>query len=174
MVTHPVIQASMLHELQRIRLYSREIAKMEKMVLRSVTAEPLFKLLQTIPGVGKKLALTIHYEAGKIERFGSAKQFCSYARVVPGVAQSSSITGRGRGRKQGNPYLKWAFMQAACISVRYHPNVRIFRERHMARRRSKARRLIPMSVVAHKLATGAYHVMKGKVHFREELMLAGS
>lgn len=174
LVTQPVIQATMLHDLERIRLYSREIAKMEKMLLRSVTEEPVFKLLQTIPGVGKILALTIYYEAGEIERFGSAKQFCSYARVVPGVAQSSAVTRRGRGSKQGNPYLKWAFMQAACISVRYHPNVRKFRERHMARRRSRARRLISMSIVAHKLATGAYHVMKGKVPFREELMFAGS
>ncbi|MBU0755334.1 MAG: IS110 family transposase [Planctomycetes bacterium] len=174
MVTHPVIQASMLHELERIRLYSREIAKMEKMVLDFASAEPLFKLLQTIPGVGKILALTIYYETGEIERFGSAKQYCSNARVVPGVAQSGAVTRRGRGSKQGNPYLKWAFMQAASISVRYYPKVREFREKHMARRRSKAKRLISMSIVAHKLAIGAYHVMKRKVPFREELMFAGS
>jgi transposase len=172
MVSHPVIQASMLHELERIRLYSREIGKMEEMVLRSVNEEPLFRLLQTIPGVGKILALTIYYEAGEIERFGSAKQFCSYARVVPGVAQSSSVTRKGRGSKQGNPHLKWAFMQAASISVRYYPNVKKFREKHMARRRSKAKRLISMSIVAHKLAVGAFHVMKGRVPFREELMFA--
>ena len=174
MVTHPVIQASMVHELERIRLYSREIAKMEKRVLQSVVKDPLFTLLQTIPGVGKILALTIYYEAGEIKRFGSAKQFCSYARVVPGVAQSGSVTRKGRGSKQGNPYLKWAFMQAASIAVRYHPNVRKFREKHMARRRSKAKRLISMSIVAHKLAIGAYHVMKGNVPFQEELMFTRS
>jgi len=172
MISHPVIQADMLHELERIAFYSREIEKMEKMVLGSVTKEPLFELLQTIPGVGKILALTIYYEAGQIERFGSAKQFCSYARVVPGVAQSSSVTRRGKGSKQGNPHLKWAFMQAASISVRYYPKVRKFREKHMARRRSKAKRLISMSIVAHKLAIAAYHVMKGRLPFREELMFA--
>jgi len=174
MVTHPVIQASMGHELERIRVYTRELAKMEKMLLRSADKDPLFRLLQTIPGVGKILALTIYYESGQIERFGSAKQFCSYARVVPGIAQSSSVTRRGGGSKQGNPYLKWAFMQAASIAVRFHPNVRKFREKHLARRRSKARRMISMSIVAHKLATGAYHVMKGKVPFRQELMFTGS
>lgn len=172
MITHPVIQADMLHELERIALYSREIGKMEKRILDTVEKEPLFALLQTIPGVGKILALTIYYETGEIERFGSPKQFCSYARVVPGVAQSSSVTRKGRGSKQGNPHLKWAFMQAASIAVRYYPNVRKFRQTHLARRRSKAKRLISMSIVAHKLAVGAYHVMKGKVPFRQELMFA--
>ena len=174
MVSNPFIQASMAHELERVRCYSREIAKMEKMILRTVDDTPMFKLLQTIPGVGKILALTIYYEAGEIERFGSAKKFCSYARVVPGVAQSGSVTRKGRGSKQGNPHLKWAFMQAATIAVRYNPEVRKFRERHLARRRSKAKRIISMSIVAHKLATGAYHVMKGKVPFLEELMFACS
>ncbi|MCP4576233.1 MAG: IS110 family transposase [Deltaproteobacteria bacterium] len=170
MISHPVIQADMLQELERIALYSREIEKMEKRVLDSVKNEPLMELLQTIPGVGKILALTIYYEAGQIERFGSAKQFCSYARVVPGIAQSSSVTRRGKGSKQGNPHLKWAFMQAASLAVRYYPKVRKFRQKHLTRRRAKAKKLISMSIVAHKLAIGAYHVMKGKQPFRQELM----
>jgi len=174
MVEHPVIQASMLPELERIRVYSREITKMEKTILRCAGKEPMFRLLQTIPGVGDILALTIYYESGEIERFKSAKKFCSYARVVPGVAQSGTVTRKGRGSKQGNPYLKWAFTRAACIAVRYNPNVKKFREKHLARRRSKAKRMISLSIVAHKLATGAYHVMKEEVAFREELMFTGS
>lgn len=173
LVPHPVIQASMRIELERVLLYSQEIDKVEKIILSTVVDEPMFSLLQTIPGVGKILALTIFYEVGEIERFGSAKQFCSYARVVPGVAQSGSVTRRGRGSKQGNPQLKWAFMQAAAIAVRFYPDVRKFRQTHLARRRSKARKLISMSIVAHKLATGAYHVLKGQVPFRKELMFAG-
>lgn len=169
---HPVIQASMRLELERIRLYNREINTLERIILQSVAEEPLFELLQTIPGVGKILGLTIFYEVGDIERFSGPKPFCSYSRVVPGVAQSSSVTRRGRGSKQGNPHLKWAFMQAACISVRYEPTVRKFRQTHLARRRSKARKLISMSIVAHKLAIGAYYVLKDRVPFKMELMFA--
>jgi len=169
---HPVIQASMRLELERIRLYNREINTLERIILQSVAEEPLFELLQTIPGVGKILGLTIFYEVGDVERFSGPKPFCSYSRVVPGVAQSSSVTRRGRGSKQGNPHLKWAFMQAACISVRYEPTVRKFRQTHLARRRSKARKLISMSIVAHKLAIGAYYVLKDRVPFKMELMFA--
>jgi transposase len=169
---HPALRASMQMELDRIALYSQQINTLERMIQKSVMDPPLFELLQTIPGVAKILGLTIFYEAGDIERFSGPKRFCSYARVVPGVAQSSSVTRRGRGSKQGNPYLKWAFMQAAGISVRYDPDVRKFRQTHMARRRSKARRLICLSIVAHKLAIGAYFVMKDRVPFRMELMFA--
>lgn len=173
LVAHPVILASMRIELERVLLYSQEIDKVEEIILSTVADEPMFSLLQTIPGVGKILALTIFYEVGDIQRFGSAKQFCSYVRVVPGVAQSSSVTRRGRGSKQGNPQLKWAFMQAAGLAVRFYPNVRKFRQTHLTRRRSKARKLISLCIVAHKLATGAYHVMKEQVPFRQELMFAG-
>jgi transposase len=79
---------------------------------------------------------------------------------------------RGTGSKQGNPHLKWAFNQAACVAVRHYGYVRSFREKHLARRRSKARRLISLSIVAHKLATAAYHVLRDDVPFNKELMFS--
>jgi transposase len=169
-VAHPGIRASLEVEFERIRIYTSELNRVEKYILSTVKEEPIFEHLQTIPGVGKILALTIYYEVGEIARFGSTKQFCSYARVVPGIAQSGSTIRRGRGSKQGNPHLKWAFNQAAGISIRYYGQVRKFRQRHLARRRSKARRLISLSIVAHKLAIGAYHVLRDQEPFNEELM----
>lgn len=168
--THPGIRAGLEMELERIRLYGRELKTVEKYILSTVKNKPIFEHLQTIPGVGKILALTIYYEAGDIARFPSAKQFCSYARVVPGLAQSGDVIRRGRGSKQGNPHLKWAFNQAAAISVRHYGYVRSFRQKHLARRRSKARRLISLSIVAHKLAIAAYHVLRDEVPFNKELM----
>ncbi len=167
---HPVVQCSGQLQLERISLYSRQIKDLEEMILATVAEEPLFELLQTIPGVGKILALTIYYEVGDIDRFEGPKQFCSYARVVPGIAQSGHIIRRGRGCKQGNGYLKWAFSQAAGLAVRYDSAVRKFRQKHLARRRSKARKLISLSIVAHKLATGAFYVLRDQVPFNEELM----
>jgi transposase len=169
---HPAIQASLQLELERVRLYTREINSLDKSILETVADEPQFELLRTIPGVGKILALTIFSEVGDIQRFGGPKQFCSYARVVPGVAQSGSTTRRGRGSKQGNPHLRWAFGQAAVIAVRYNDPVRKFRQAHLDRRRSKARKMISLGIVAHKLAIGAYHVLKGNVPFRQELMFS--
>jgi transposase len=167
---HPAARCSGQLQLERISLYSRQIKDLEEMILATVAEEPLFDLLQTIPGVGKILALTIYYEVGDIDRFEGPKQFCSYARVVPGIAQSGHTTRRGRGSKQGNGYLKWAFSQASGLAVRFYPRVRKFRQKHLSRRRSKARKLISLSIVAHKLATGAFYVLKDQVPFNEEWM----
>jgi transposase len=166
----PVLQASLQLELERIRLYTRQIRILEEMILSRVKEEPVFELLQTLPGVGKILAMTIFYEVGDVGRFRGVKQFCSYARVIPGIAQSGTVSKRGRGSKQGNANLKWAFNQAAGLAVRYNPTVRRFRQVHLARRRSKARKLISLSIVAHKLATAAYYVLRDRVPFRQELM----
>ena len=167
---HFATQAGCHLEVQRIRFYSNQIKTLENIILSSVADDRCFELLQTIPGVGKILALTIMYETGDIDRFKSAKHFCSYARVVPGVAQSSGVSKRGRGSKQGNPHLKWAFCQAAALSVRYNTGIRKFRQRHLARRRSKAKKLVTLCIVAHKLAIAAYNVLKDRVPFKQELM----
>ena len=167
---HFATQAGCHLEVQRIRFYSNQIKTLENIILSSVADDRCFELLQTIPGVGKILALTIMYETGDIDRFKSAKHFCSYARVVPGVAQSSGVSKRGRGSKQGNPHLKWAFCQAAALSVRYNIGIRKFRQRHLARRRSKAKKLITLCIVSHKLAIAAYSVLKNRMPFKQELM----
>ena len=167
---HFATQAGCHLEVQRIRFYSDQIKTLENIILSSVSDDQRFELLQTIPGVGKILALTILYESGDIDRFQSAKHFCSYARVVPGVAQSSGVSKRGRGSKQGNPHLKWAFCQAAAISVRYNTGIRKFRQRHLARRRSKAKKLVTLCIVSHKLAIASYNILKNRVPFKQELM----
>jgi len=167
---HFATQAGCHLEVQRIRFYSDQIKTLENIILSSVSDDQRFELLQTIPGVGKILALTILYESGDINRFQSAKHFCSYARVVPGIAQSSGVSKRGRGSKQGNPHLKWAFCQAAAISVRYNTGIRKFRQRHLARRRSKAKKLVTLCIVSHKLAIASYNILKNRVPFKQELM----
>ena len=167
---HPGIRAGLELELERIRIYSRELNTVETYILSTVKNKRIYDHLQTIPGVGKILALTIYYEVGDITRFGSSKQFCSYARVVPGIAQSGNVSRRGRASKQGNPHLKWAFNQAALNAIRHYGYVKNFRQKHLTRRRSKARRIISLSIVAHKLAISAYHVLRDNVSFNKELM----
>lgn len=169
-LVHPALRYHCAMALERIQFYSRHIEILEEIILGAAGEEADFELLQTLPGVGKILAAIIMYETGEISRFPSAKQYCSYALVVPGIAQSRSSIRRGKGSKQGNPYLKFAFMQAAALAVRYVGPIRRFRQKHMAKRRSKARKLISISIVAHKLATAAYHVLTNQEPFREEVM----
>ncbi len=71
-----------------------------------------------MPGIGEHLGLTLLYEIGDIERFPTVKDFVSYCRLVKGtVASAGKIKGL-RGAKLGNPYLRWAFGEAAIIAKR--------------------------------------------------------
>ena len=74
-------------------------------------------VLQSTPGVGAVLSLTILLEIDAIERFDSRQQFCSYARLCGAVQESAGKrTGVGN-KKAGNAWLKWAFSEAAVLGA---------------------------------------------------------
>jgi transposase len=166
--THPLLQLSVSQELTRIRLYSEQVAELERAILERAQEQAAFARLQQVYGIGPVLALTILYEVGEVSRFEGVRQFCSYCRVVPGVAQSGAVTRRGRGSKQGNHYLKWAFSQAAVHAVRCYPQVRRCFERQVAKRRGRARKMIAYGIIAHKLAQAVYYVLSEEAEFREQ------
>lgn len=168
--THPLVRLHASQELERISLYSQQLAKLEATILEQAEQEWAFEHLQQLPGIGQIIALTIFYEVGEVERFASEKQFSSYCRVVSGVAQSGQVSRRGRGSKQGNHYLKWALSQAAVHAVRCYPRVRRYYERQLQRHRGRARQMVVYNIIAHKLAQAIYHMLKERTDYREELL----
>jgi transposase len=164
------VQLHAKHELKRIWLYTQQINEMELIILRSVKKSEDYRRLLLICGIGEILAVTIYYEVGDISRFPNARNFSSYCRVVPGISQSGTSVRRGRGSKQGNAYLKWAFSQAAVYAVRNYPKVRNCYERHLRRHKGRARKLIAYNIIAHKLAQAVYHVLKDHEDYKEEML----
>jgi len=167
---HPLVRLHASQELQRIELYSQQIARLEETILALAQTEQSYQLLQQLPGVGQTIALTILYEVGELSRFANAKVFSSYCRVIPGVAQSGQVTRRGRGSKQGNHYLKAAFSQAAVHAVRCYPQVRRYYDRQLKRHQGRGRQMICYNIIAHKLAQAAFHVLKEQTEYRAELL----
>jgi transposase len=166
---HPFVRMKATMELQRIELLTAQIRLIEKALFERVRQDSTFSLLRTIPGIGDILALTILYEVGDINRFAHTRAFCSYSRVVPGIHQSSGKAYRSPNSKQGNRYLKWSFSQAAVMAIRYYPEIRRLYER-LAAKRKKAARLVARSIIAHKLAQAAYHVMKHHEPYKEKFL----
>ena len=167
---HPFVKLHAGLVLDRIRLFTGQIETLEKTILAQCSPLDAFGRLRGVPGIGTTLAMTIYYEIGDISRFDNARRFSSYCRLVPGIAQSGSTLRRGRGSKQGNPHLKWAFSQAALYAVRYYPKIRTCYERHLQRHRGRARKLIAYNVIAHKLALAVYHVLKHNAAYQEKLL----
>ena len=116
-------------------------------------------MLQSTPGVGAVLSLTILLEIDTIDRFDTRQQFCSYARLC-GAVQTSDNKRAGEGNKKaGNAWLKWAFSEAAVLSA--HKDERI--GALLARLASKLGKAKAYSALAHKLGRAFYHLL----HTRE-------
>ena len=95
-----------------IDFLSRRIKEIEQAVEHKVKLQAPYVNLQTIPGIGKIIALTIMLETGHIERFADTGNYVSYCRKVH-TKWTSNGKQKGKGnRKNGNKYLAWAFSQS--------------------------------------------------------------
>jgi transposase len=118
-------------------------------------------VLQSAPGVGPVLSLTILLEIDTIDRFATRQQFCSYARLC-GAARESAGKRVGAGNRQaGNAWLKWAFSEAAVLSAQKDERIGGYLDR-LASRRGKPKAL---SMLAHKLGRAFYHMLHTKEVF---------
>ncbi len=122
------------------------------------------ELLDTVPGVGRRIAEIILAEIGTdMGRFPSAGHLARWAKVCPGNTKSagkqlSSKTGRG------SPWLRTVLVQAAWAAVKV-------KDTHLAR---VYRRLVvrlgakkAIMAVAHKMLVAIYHMLAEGVAYRE-------
>lgn len=148
----------------------RHISLLEKEVLSVAKLEERFDLLMTAPGIGPILSLMILYEIGDIDRFPNEAKFCSYSRVVPGISQSNMNAKRSSNSKQGNPYLKFAFSQAACIAIKCYPSIRRYYQRLL----KKKNKSVAKAIIAHKLAIAVYFILKRRTPYDHSKAFGGS
>ena len=159
------VQMSMAADLALLDTYDTTIHEMELLVEECVRIDDLvaFSLLQTIPGIGKILALTMYYEIHDIRRFPKAGNFLSYCRLVPGHHESNGKIKNSGGRKMGNANLRWAFSEAAVLFLRHHPAPSLRRRLEKKHGRKKA-----LSVLAAKLGRAVYFMLKRRAAFDSE------
>jgi len=147
---------------------SMQIQKIESTVLNKIKIKKEFMGLQTIPGIGKTLSLTIMLETGDISRFKKVGDFSSYCRKVPANWTSNDKKKGSGNKKNGNKYLAWAFSEAAELARRFDRDVKAFYNRKL----SKTNRMIAHAALAHKLARAAYFIMRDNVAFDHEKLFA--
>jgi transposase len=169
---HPLRQLALQNDLAMIRHYDKQITALEEELHRQTkrTAPREYALLQTVPGIGEHLGLTILYEIGDIERFPTVKDFVSYCRLVKGTVASAGKLKGLRGAKLGNPYLRWAFGEAAVIAKRDHEIIGPLTQRLEAR--YNGNKFKANTVLAIKLARAVYFMLKTKTVFDAQQLVA--
>lgn len=143
--------------------YHLIISKIEKQIdeLVKLQLPQEFKILQTIPGFGFVIPLTILYEIGDISRFKNVGDFLSYARLVKCTHNSADKKESGGHNKIGNVHLKWAFSEAAVRILSGNPEAQKWHER-LVSRYGKAK---AMSIIAQKLGRTVFYMLKRKEQF---------
>jgi transposase len=142
---------------------SQQIKTLERTVHQRLHQTSAYEQLLTVKGIGPILAQTITLETGDVRRFPAVGNYASYCRCVDSTKLSNGKR-KGTGNvKNGNPYLGWAYMEAAQFALRFHPSAQRFYQRKLAKTNNNT--ILARKAVAHKLARACYYVMRDLVPF---------
>jgi transposase len=125
------------------------------MVQKLAEGDERVKLLQTIPGIAEFFGVLIAHEVDDVSRFSNEKKFFSYIGIVPSTHSSGGRTYHGRLTKQGNKYLRWAFVEAVWPAVRADPELAAYYSRIKVRSGPNPAKI----ATARRLATIVYRVL---------------
>lgn len=122
------------------------------------------ELLQTIPGVGERVAEVIVSEIGvDMSRFPTDSHLSSWSGMCPGNNESAGKRKSGKTTK-GSPYLRAALTQAAWAASHTKLTYLSAQYRRLVSRRGKRKALV---AVGHSILVIAYHILKERSGYRE-------
>jgi len=120
--------------------------------------------LESIPGVGQRLAETVVAILDDPHRFRSGKQVGSYAGLTPRTFQSGQSNRQGRISGEGNRHLRSMLVEVAWLGLRWNPWMRAVYDR--VHRGSKARKKIAIVAVARRLLVRCWAMLRDESDWR--------
>lgn len=132
MVDNPVknvpygLEMTLRSMLNTILEFQEQLTKLEKIILElSETLEEV-QLLESIPGVGTKLATAVVSEIGDASQFRHPKQLVAYAGIDPSVFSSGKfVATQNKITKRGSKRLRRAMYLAVTCGLRGELNPRL-------------------------------------------------
>ena len=156
--------------LSRLDELEAAIARLSEELRREVSesTDPFIpeavKLLETIPGVGQRVAETIVAEIGvEMSRFASDAHLSSWAGMCPGNNESAGKRLSGKTTK-GSTYLRNALIQAAWAATHTKKTYLTAQFRRLVKYKGKKRALV---AVGHSILVIAYHMLKQRASYQE-------
>lgn len=148
-------------QLQLIHHLTSSIDELETAVINQIKPDKRFKLLQTVPGIGKILGMLILLESGDYQRFQGPGNYASYCRCVKSERVSNGKKKGENNRKNGNVYLSWAFIEVANRAKTMNKEI----GRYFQRKSQRTNSIVATKSVAAKLAKSCYFVLRDEVSF---------
>ena len=125
------------------------IAPVESKLQTLAEADERVMRLQSIPGVGPRLAEVVVAMIDDPSRFRNGKQVGAYAGLTPRLYETGTVSRTGRITGQGNALLRTLLVEVAWLMRRYNPHLRAIFDNVC--RGSKTRRKIAVVATARRL-----------------------
>ncbi|WP_134704329.1 IS110 family transposase [Ammoniphilus sp. YIM 78166] len=104
---------------EMILQYQKHLSKLEKQIDALAKEIEEYGIIQTIPGIGEKIAATIISEIGEIDRFNHPKKLVAFAGVDPEVFESGKFKATiTKITKRGSSQLRHALYMAVRCAIR--------------------------------------------------------
>jgi transposase len=156
--------------LERVDELEAAIKRVSEQIVKEVetNADPFVseavKLLQTIPGVGQKVAEVIVSEIGvDMGRFPSAGHLASWGGMCPGNNESGGKK-KPAATTKGSVYLRVALVQAAWAATHTKNTYLAAQYRKLVKYKGKNRALV---AVGHSILVMIYHLLSKHVSYQE-------
>ncbi|WP_420371269.1 IS110 family transposase [Galbibacter orientalis] len=155
---------------RQLKNIDKELVKLEATLSEKVKLEYQKEatLLKSIPGIGEKTALMLLVFTNGFKQFKSASDLCSYAGITPTTRESgTSIKGRPRISKMGNPKLRNLLFMCSFNACKYNRACKALYELIVAKGKSKKLALIAM---CNKLLKQAFAIVKNGIPYDENFV----
>jgi transposase len=120
--------------------------------------------LQTIPGVGPRLAEMVVAVIDDPHRFKRGKQVGSYIGLTPRQYQSGTMDRQGRISGHGHKHLRSLLVEVSWLGLQYNPWIRELYER--VQRGSPARKKIAIVAVARRLLIRCWAMLRDETRWQ--------
>ena len=145
--------------LRRLELVEQALAELDAVIAEACRPwQHQIELLQTIPGVGPKVAQVIVAETGAdMSRFPTAAHLAAWAGLAPAMHESAGRQ-TPAGKRHGNKWLTAMLVEAAGSVGRMHgKNYLAAQHARLTRRRGMGRAQV---AVAHSILVAAYYMLQ--------------
>ncbi len=155
-----------LHEeLGRLEQVQERLKSIEAKLDEVARADPRVKQLQSIPGVGPRLAEIVVATIHDPHRFPSRREVASYAGLTPARYQSGNTDRQGRITCRGNPILRSLLVEVAWLTRRHNPHfAAIFDE---VTHGDKKRKKIAVVAVARRLLVTCWAMLRDRTQWKD-------
>ena len=125
----------------------------------------LYRMLQSIPGIGPLTAIALMTEIGDISRFKHFKQLANYVGLVPRISQSGEKAYTGKMTYRSNNFLRPLLVESAWQSIRSDPSMLAY-YKHACSKTIGKKAIIK---VARKLLSRIMFIMKHREAYKNNM-----